>query len=404
MILNIAWRNIWRNPLRSLVIIGSVMIGLWAGIFILAFFRGMINQQINTSIQQQFSHIQVHHPEFLEDEAPECAVLKPDATLKAIRGNKKVMANSARIRISGMASSAYSSSGVIILGVHPPDEASVTALDKRMVAGSYFDESTPNQIIIGQKLAEKLHLTVNNKIILTFQDSQSELITGAFKVKGLFTAASSNWEESFLYLQINDLDTLSTSKGRVQEIALLLKDNRDLESVTADLKNIQTGNTISTWKEQSPELRLMIDYFGQYMMIIIGIILIALVFGIINTMLMAVLERYRELGVLMAIGLNKRKIFFMILLETLFMTLIGCIAGLPFARLTILLTNRRGIDLSRFSEGLAMYGYGNQVYPQLDTIFYFDIAVMTLCSALLAAVYPALKAVKLEPASAIRKI
>lgn len=404
MLFNIAWRNLWRNPLRSLVIIGSVMTGLWAGIFILAFFRGMINEQIDTSIKQQFSHIQVHHPKFQEDEAPEFTVLKKQTLLRALSANPAIAAFSERVRMTGMASSAYSSTGITILGVNPAAEAAVTQLNKRIASGAYFDSNSSNQIMIGRKLAEKLHLAINNKIILTFQDKQAELITAAFRIRGIYTAANSGWEESFVYLRANDLDALTPSDGTVQEIAILLHQNSDLETVATSLRKSQTGNTISTWKELSPELRLMIDYFGQYMLIIIGIILIALVFGIINTMLMAVLERYRELGVLMAIGLNKKKIFGMILLETLLMTIIGCIAGLPLARLTIFLTARTGIDLSRFSEGLAMYGYGNQVFPQLDGIFYVEIAAMTVFASLFAAVYPAIKALKLEPATAIRKI
>lgn len=404
MIISIAWRNIWRNPMRSLVIIGSVMIGLWAGIFILAFFRGMTNEQINTTISQQLSHLQVHHPRFRELDETEFTVSKLPIVQNALEKDNRISASSQRIILTSMASSPYASSGVSLMGIDPVKENAVTGLSKRIKEGRYLEARPPSQLLMGNKLAAKLHLKVNNKVIMTFQDPNGELTAAAFRICGIFSAANSAIEENLVYVNQQEMDTLALLNGQIHEIAILLFNNNDLEPVSQSLKDLNSGNKVETWKELSPELRLMIDSFGQYMLIIIGVILVALVFGIINTMLMAVLERYRELGVLMAIGLNKRKVFKMIMTETFFMTGLGCAAGLPLARLTIFITSRNGINLSKFSEGLAMYGYGTRVYPQMESIYYWEVGALALLAGLIAAIYPAFKALQLNPSVAIRKI
>lgn len=404
LIVSIAWRNIWRNPARSLVIIGSVLTGLWAGTFITAFFMGMTREQIHTSVREQLSHIQVHHPQFRELDESTATIPGAIALKEQADDNPEITATSMRILLTAMASSPFATAGVMATGIDPAEEDRLTELTKRITDGSYFNDSLPGQAILGEKLARKLQIGVNQKLVLTFQGSDGELTAGAFRVTGIFHAANTTLEENYLYVKRNELDALAGMQGQVHQLAIRLKDDARLENTASWIRSLSPSLKVETWKQLSPELRMMIDSFDQYMLIIFTIILLALVFGIINTMVMATLERYRELGVLMAIGLNKKKLFSMIVLETLLMTVIGCLIGLPLAWLTIRITGTEGINLSRFSEGLAMYGYGNIVYPQLETYYYCQVAAMATAATLLASIYPAYKAIQLKPAAAIRKI
>ena len=154
----------------------------------------------------------------------------------------------------------------------------------------------------------------------------------------------------------------------------------------------------------SPDLRLIVESFHQYMYIIIGIILLALLFGIINTMLMAVLERVQELGVLMSIGLTKTRVMMMILLETVLIALIGGPLGLLLAWGSVSLSRQNGLNLEAFSEGLQEYGYAAVVYPDLAFRSYLEILIMVVLAAMVASVFPALRAWRLRPVEAIRKI
>ena len=132
--------------------------------------------------------------------------------------------------------------------------------------------------------------------------------------------------------------------------------------------------------------------------------MLALIFGIINTMLMAVLERYRELGMLMAVGMNKAKVFVMIMLETLLLGLISAPIGMLIGYLLVLMTRRNGINLSAYSDGMAEFGMSSMVYPSLETGVYWQLAIAVLLTTILGALYPAYKAIKLKPVEAIRKI
>jgi putative ABC transport system permease protein len=143
---------------------------------------------------------------------------------------------------------------------------------------------------------------------------------------------------------------------------------------------------------------------SQMLYFIIGIILLALAFGIVNTMLMAVMERTRELGMLMAVGLHKAKIFGMIVLETILLSVQGAILGMALGWLTIRYLSQTGINLSQFSSGLSSFGIGEHLYPALDPNQYPLIAGLVLLTALLAAIYPAIKALSLKPAAAIREV
>ncbi|WAC02483.1 FtsX-like permease family protein [Lacinutrix neustonica] len=246
---------------------------------------------------------------------------------------------------------------------------------------------------------------MKSKVVLTFTNVHSEIVSAAFRVGGLYRSKNSSLDEVNVYVQQKHLrDLLELKPSESHEIAILIKDDAQLDAIKNHSKTVVSTGKIEDWKELSPELGLIIESFNLYTYIISGIILLALTFGIINTMLMAVLERIRELGMLMAIGLNKRKIFLMIMLETFYLTLIGAPIGLLFGWLTVTVLGKTGINISMFSEGLASYGFSAMIYPALDQEKYVIIVLMCLITAIFSAIYPAYRALQLNPSEAIRKI
>ncbi len=208
-----------------------------------------------------------------------------------------------------------------------------------------------------------------------------------------------------IYLNNRDLSRLLGTEDQVHEVAVLMANGEGIENFVSALKDQHPNLLVQSWKQISPELGLMIESLDQYMIIFFVIILLALSFGIVNTMLMAVLERVREIGMLMAIGMNKRKLFSMISLETIFMVVIAAPLGLLFAYLTIQWFGTNGLDLSGiYQEGYAAYGFKSMIYPQLAPHYYFRIMILVVITAILASIYPALTALRLDPVKAIRKI
>jgi ABC-type lipoprotein release transport system permease subunit len=405
MIVQIAWRNIWRNKMRSFVVIGSVILGIWAGIFILAFSWGLYQSNIHDSVYKQLSHIQIHHPSFRVENDPKFSISGTDKILDSLHSDKRILSASSRVISTGMITSPTTASGVKILGIYPSSEEKQTGLDENVINGNYFGSGKDNEILIGEKLAKKLKVKIRSKVILTFVKIDSEMISAAFRIGGIYRSKNTSLDEVNVFVLKDHLrDLLYLKPTESNEIAILLKNEEDLKTVKNYSAGLVPKAKVEDWKELSPELGLLIESFNMYTYLITGIILLALIFGIINTMLMSVLERVRELGMLMSIGLNKRKLFSMIMLETLFLTLIGCPIGLLMGWLSIEFFGEYGINMSMFSEGLSSYGFSTVIYPALDNEKYVIVAVMCLITSLLAAIYPAYIALQLNPAEAIRKI
>jgi ABC-type lipoprotein release transport system permease subunit len=401
----IAWRNIWRNKTRSFVVIGSIVIGLWASIFILAFAWGLYKNNIDESVNRQLSHIQIHHPEFTHQQESKFVIEHSDSILSLLQKDDRVQAASARTITKGMITSPTTATGVAVYGISPAAEEKQIGLNDNLIEGDYFESGKSNEIFIGEKLAKKLKIKLRSKVVVTFTDIESNMVSAAFRVGGIYRSRNLSLDEVNVYVQKQSLDNLLGLKSsESNELAILLKNENALDSFKSDVQLMVPDKKVEDWMDLSPELELVIESFHLYTYIITGIILLALTFGIVNTMLMSVLERIRELGMLMAIGLNKKKIFVMIMLETLFLTLIGCPVGLLVGWLSVLVLGSIGINIAIFSEGLASYGFSSIIYPALDSQNYWTVAIMCLITVLLSAIYPAFRALQLNPAESIRKI
>lgn len=405
MLALIAWRNIWRNKTRSLLVIVSVMLGLWAGAFILAYVFGMMEARLEEAINNEVSHFQVHHPDFDRDYEARYFIQGGEKILEGLSQEDFIQALAPRVITYGMVASANSSTGGKLIGIYPEEETAVTGLKEKIADGRYLEEKDRNKVVIGLKLAEKLKVKIRSKIVLTCQDTAGNIVAGAFRIVGIFKTVNSTLEESNVYVRGTDLAQLIGTPGQYHEIAALVRDPDILDNYLYSLTSSYPGALIESWKILSPELGLMIDSLDQYMVIFVTIILLALSFGIVNTMLMAVLERVREIGMLMAIGMNKLRLFGMITLETIFLVSIATPLGLLAAFLTISYLGETGMDLSSvYKEGYAAYGFKSFIYPQLDGIYYWRMVVMVSIAALAASIYPAITAVRLNPVKAIRAI
>ena len=405
MLAQLAWKNIWRNKVRSLVVITSVALGLWAGSFIMAYAFGMIEQRLEDAIESEISHIQIHHPKYQKDNDPKFFISNSMQMVEKISNTEGVKAVSGRVLVLGMINSPTASSGGKLIGIDPSMENNLTKLESLLSEGEYLNNGDRNKVLIGEKLARKLKVKLRSKVVLTFQDAEKNIVAGAFRIKGIYKSHNAAIEELNIYTLGKDMASLLGDGTQYHEVALLVEDPEQLDVVKERLMNTYSKMKVESWKELSPELNIMIETLDQSMMIFLVIILVALSFGIVNTMLMAVLERVREIGMLMAIGMNKIRLFGMISLETIFMVMIATPVGLLLAYLTIEYLGKYGMDLSgMYGEGYAQYGFKSMIYPTLAGEYYLQIMVLVFITAILSSIYPAITALRLNPVAAIRKI
>ncbi len=404
MLLKISWRNIWRNRKRSLVMILAISIGLWGGIFAAALSLGLLDQRFELSVGQHISHVQMHNPDFLKDNNVKHAINEWEKLEAELSSDPEVLAFSGRTIINGMLASANLTRGVNIIGIQPEHEAATTGLDNNTFEGSFFESDGRNQVLIGQALASKTKLQERSRLVLTFQNADGELISATFRVAGIFQTSNSMYDEMHVYVLRSDLDAYAGQNGIVNEVAVLGQRFEDATVIRDRYSALYPGLSIRDWAEISPELSYMQEMAGMMMNIVIIIILFALAFGLVNTMLMSIFERVRELGVLMAVGMKKSKIFAMIMIETTCLTFLGAFGGAILGLATISLFGNRGIDLAAVGgDSLNTFGFPSVIYPQLEPAFFLNLTILVLITALLTAIYPAMRALKLNPAEAVRK-
>ena len=402
-ILKIAWRNIWRTPMRSLIVIGSIVMGIWAGIFVVAFSYGLNKQRTESSIKNAISHIQIHHPEYQKEYDSKFYLGEPDKLNAVLESDKSIESYAFRTLLNGMVSSPIKSNGVRIIGVNKNQEKELTSIYSGLVKGTYFESKRRNPILIGEALAEKLKVKLQSKVVLTFQDTENTIISGAFRVCGIYKTQYSKYDQGTVFIENKDLHRLLKSEN-FHQVALLCNSINQVDSTYNSLKTNLPEYEVKDWKSIAPELAYADKIMESWLFLIMIIIMLALIFGIINTMLMAVFERRKELGMLMAIGMNRSKIFLLILIETLFLSLIGAPTGLVLGALTIKITSETGINLAFISKGLENVGLSSVIYPQIESYFYLFITVMVFLFTLIAAIYPSRKALMLKPTEAIRTI
>jgi putative ABC transport system permease protein len=404
MIASIAWKNVWRNKTRSLVVIIATVLGLIGGTFAGAFMFGMIEQRLGAAVDKEVSHIQLHNPSFPENNEIGFTISNPDSVCRILAGMEGVKAVSGRTKIMGMIASANSSGGVQIYGINPEEEKKVTTLYQAIpdTCGNYFTTGNKNQIVLGAKLAEKLKVKLRSKIVLRFQDTTGNIIEAAFKIAGIYNTYNDMFDDKTVFIRKTDLSFLLSGPAPVHEIAIYLSDPANYEKTQAKISTRFPGLLVQSWKEISPELALIVDVVDQMIYIFLGIILLALAFGIVNTMLMAVLERTKELGMLMSIGMNRSRVFRMIMTETIWLTCTGGIIGMFFSYLLIAFFHQRGIDLSVVGRGMEALGYESVIYPSIHMTYYIVLSVMILLTGILSSIYPARKALKIQPAEAIK--
>lgn len=403
MLLRIAWRNIWRSRNRSLVIMASIGLGLWAALFITAFYNGTVEQRIRSAIDIETAHIQVHHPSFPQDMDLQFSLPAGQEMADTIAAMPATAAVSARVVVQGMVASASGSAGVTIIGVDPAAEKTVSGLYRFVREGSYLRSSANPEVLIGTRLMKKLKLSTGSKLILTITDAEGNLSSGAYRIVGAYETVNAPLDESRVFISVHDAAAMASLGSAVNELAIRLQSDDATDAQVAMLRRRWPGALVEGWAEINPEMQFLVASFDTMMLVYMAIILLALAFGIVNTMMMAVLERTREIGMLLSLGMNKARVFAMISLETLFLVLAGCPAGLLAALLTIRITGKTGIRLSAFSKAFSSFGYSDLVFPSITLRQFLLLMVLVVCTAIMAGLFPARKALSLKPAEAIRK-
>lgn len=406
MVLQISWRNIWRNPRRTLVILAAVIVGLWAMIFLGGLMRGIMHQMVRNSITTLTGHLQIHHPDYRNDPVIENSITQTDPLKRALTAVLPAAAKWAlRIRVNAIANNARHSSGVTLVGIDPADEAKVSFIGRAVTEGRYLKEDDTRGILIGEALRAQFNTKLGHKLVLMSQDREGEIASRAFRIVGIFRAELEATEKQFVFVNRPSAAGLLKLGNGISEAAVLLPDFNQADSVAADLAaNLDPQSfTVQTWKALLPMVTAMLKMYDAFIYLWFFVIFIAMGFGVVNTMLMAVYERIREFGLLKALGMKPRRIVSQVVCESGYLLVLGMVAGNLTGAATIAFLAHTGIDLSAMSQGMAFANISRIIYPVFVPADMIIANLVVAVLGLLVSLYPALKAGRITPVAAMAR-
>jgi putative ABC transport system permease protein len=404
MLLRIAWRNIRRNARRSAIVLASIAVGTVAVILNDGFSIGMVGQIFENQIGSFVSDLQVHRAGFNDNRTIGKLVPDQAAVEEALRSTPGVKAFTRRVVTYGLLSSAMNSSGVTLVGVDPAAEQSVTTVRKWAIEGRYLGEGK-HDIVIGRKLAEKLEVGPGDRVVAMASGLKGDVGAEMFRVAGIFTTVSSEFDRSTVFVPIGTAQEMLGLGGGVSEFAVLTTDRSLANGIRDALaERLGKGCEVLSYSDLLPLMIAQMQMYNESIYIVYVIIGLAMIFGIINTMLMSVFERVREFGILMAIGMKGGRLLSMVLVEALLLGFLGALCGVAAGAAITIPLSATGLDLARFSASLTAFGSGSVIYPVLRPETLVEALLIIPLFTVLGAVYPAVKALRLEPVRAIRHV
>lgn len=403
----LAWRNLWRNTRRTAIIIIAIVVGAWAMIFLGALMRGTVDSMVQNTVSALVGHIQIHHKGYRSDPVIGNRIQEPEPILLIL--NRVLPSDaqwSARVRVNAVANNARHSAGVTFVGIDPDDEAAVSFIGEYAInKGRYLRPGEDNAILAGQALVDDFNTRPGHKLIIMSQNAGNEIASRAFRIAGVFDAELEATEKGFVFVNKSAAQEMLQIGDGVTEIAVTLMDRKLVDTAAKDLRAaLPDAFAVHTWQELLPAITGYLDIFNGFMRLWHLIIFIAMGFGIVNTLLMAVFERMREFGILKALGVKPWWIVRGVLTESFLLLTIGLILGNALSFLNVWALSKNGIDLSAFAAGADMAGVSRIIYPVLEVGDVFAANLVVLALGLLVSLYPAIKAARFTPVEAMRHI
>lgn len=402
LLLRLAWRNLWRNRRRTLVMLSAVVLGVWAMVLMNALMRGMTEQMVRNGLNQLPGEAQIHHPDYRRDPAVRHSLPMPsDALREQLLAHPQISALSARVRVPAVLASARELRGVLLLGVDPAAEAGAEVLPGELVAGRALRDVSEAGLLLGERLRERLQVQPGERLVLSAENAAGELVERGIVVVGVYRSRVRAIEETQVYMGRAPAQEWLGMQGQVSELVVRTRDYRHPERWMPALLDAAGGALEAVpWSTLDPFMASMLEVQDGFALIFIAVVFVLLSFGLANTLLMAIFERVREIALMQALGMARALILWQILLENLFLLLLGLAFGIGLGLLSVFVL-ADGLDLSGVAEGMALMGVGAVLQPALHAGDVLLTVVVVLLLGTLTGLLPAWRASRLQPARAL---
>ncbi|MGD8715074.1 MAG: ABC transporter permease [Desulfobacterales bacterium] len=405
-----AWRNIWRNPRRTILTICAIAFASLLLVFMLSFQFGSYETMINTSVKIQTGHLQIQADEYQKRKSIRRVVPEPQKISQLLETIPKIEAYTFRGHAFSLISSEERTYGVAVTGIDPQREAKVSRLKSLIREGQFLSESDVNQALVGKLLAKNLRITPGDEVTVLGQGRDGSIAATVVLVKGIYSSGIDEFDRVSIHIPLKTFQEIYVMGDAIHEIVIIAESLADVDTIKRSLnaqfrsQNPEKPLVAVDWEELMPGLRQSIEMDLVSGLIFYFLLIIVVAFSILNTFLMAIFERTKEFGVLMAIGTTPGRLTKVLLIESMTITWIGTIAGMIIGSLITIYFQSQGFDISGASELLDRFGITGRIYPKLSWISAISGPMAVLMITFFAALYPALKIQRMQPIEAMRAV
>lgn len=403
----ICWRNLWRNRKRSLIVISTVAIGVFAMLLSVAIINGLIRQTVDNTINTSLGHISVQKKGFQKKMELGYSFI-PDVTIfdSIKKGDKRVKSFAPRLKTRGMVRSSESSRGVLFVGIEPAREKTISNIANytaKKDGSAFLDDSSDNAVLISASLSKRLDLVAGDKIVLMVPDAKEELTGYAMNVKGIYQTPIDSFDQFTVFIGLAKLQEITGVGKKISEINIVLNNRADTDNVKSLIvsKIKRTGLDTLSWKDMAPNLISSIMIIDIMIYVSFMIIFVTIIFSISNTLIMAIMERFHEIGVMKSIGTKPSWIFSMILYESVILGMIGLLTGIVIGVTFVGLLSHTGMDLYFLSDTARNVGFETVIFPYTKALDIIAASAIVLVTTVAAAIFPARKAARINPIEAL---
>ena len=406
----IAWRNIWRNTRRSLLTIAAILFASSLLIFSISLQFSSYDTMIEAAVKRHTGHLEVQAEGYHTDKKMRLVIEDPLKIMASIQDLPLIKAMSRRANAFCLVSSDQRTYGIWVVGIDPVREKEVTAISRLIRKGSYLSDETGYDAIIGNILAKNLAVDVGDELVLLGQGLDGSIAATAVTVKGIFSTGQPDFDRSALHMPLKAFQEAFSMGESVHELAVIATDLGRLpdlaQAIRKRLRSASTSEALQvlTWPQLLPGLdqSIRVDMVSGW--INYGIVVIIVAFGIMNTFVMCVMERTREFGMLMALGMRPSQVIRLVLLEAIFMSLLGICLGIVGGSLLTYYFQCHGLQIPGAEQIMAQWGLPSRMWPKLSLLSIVTGPAVILMVTLLTAVYPVLRIFGLAPARALRSV
>jgi len=404
MIWSMAVRNIIRNVRRSLITVAGIAIGLTALLFLWGFNDGAHNSMMQNLQETIVGSIQIHAKGFFRQPKLERTVPHVDQVVQSLK-RLGVDRFSPRLRSFALAAGTENSEGLIMLGIDLRSEKMTTRLHKKVGTGRFLRPGDARTCVVGATTARNLGLKPGDDLILLAEDRYRSLAAEKFRLVGIIDSGEMGIDRGLVIVPIRYMQEMLGMQGEISEVILQIPPER-LESVTTELKKQLNRNRyeILRWYDMYPMMKQWVDLENGFYYIFLSIVLLIVAAGIMNTVLMSMLDRVHEFGVMMALGCKRMHLAAIVTIESTLLGLAGIIIGVSFGLALVTFFHYQGIDLSSQMDTVARFYIDPVIRTGIDTDHLIETILAVLAASIIAALVPAWRAAHLEPVEAIRHV